>query len=79
MNGVYVGAIPRMNPTFSEEGFALIQKLARAAGMSPSAYVREAAARSAGWDEAMSQLRAAVEELRAEVAELRDEVARLKS
>ena len=60
-----------MNPTFSEEGFALITKLARAAGMSPSAYVREAAARSAGWDEvAESNAR--------EIACLKREVAALK-
>lgn len=74
-----------MNPTFSEEGFALITKLARAAGMSPSAYVREAAARSAGWDEAMTQLRAVVDEMRKvaesnarEIAYLKREVAALR-
>lgn len=71
--------IPRIQPSFSNETIALIRKLAREAGMSASGYVRDAACRSAGWDEAMSQLRGSVDALRAEVAELRDEVERLKS
>lgn len=48
--------IPRLQPSFSNESIALIRKHAEKAGMSAVAYARDAACRSAGWDEAMSQL-----------------------
>lgn len=54
----------------SDEGLRLIQRHAKRAGMSAAAYVREAAARTAGWDEAMNQLGEKVAALEERIAEL---------
>ena len=78
--------MPRMNPTFSEESFRIIRKQALRAGMSPAAYVRDAATMRAGWDEAMAQFSERVSAVEGrqdasdrETAKLRREVATLRA
>lgn len=60
-----------MNIAISEELHHLIQRHAERAGMSAPAYVREAVARAAGWDLAISLFEERIAALEAEVAALK--------